>query len=106
RDPVGDQILVAHGYSPAFEEPARQIVGIASDVHDAGLNRNPGPMMYIPLAQMTDGAMALFTGLTPMIWAVRTHGEPYSLRAAIEQKLRQASGGLPVASVRTMDEIS
>jgi predicted permease len=106
RDPVGDQILIGHGYSPEFEEPAREIVAVASDVHDQGLNLHPGPMLYVPLAQLTDGATKVITRIVPLIWAVRTQPEPYSLRTAIENKLRQTSGGLPVASIRTMDEIS
>jgi putative ABC transport system permease protein len=40
-----------------------------------------------------------------MIWAVRTKPEPYSLRADIERELSIASGGLPVAHIRSMDEV-
>jgi putative ABC transport system permease protein len=38
-------------------------------------------------------------------WVVRTHGDPHLLIPQIEEQLRIASGGYPVAQVRTMDEV-
>jgi ABC-type antimicrobial peptide transport system permease subunit len=48
---------------------------------------------------------ALNAKIVPLRWAVRTHGDPKQLSALIAEQLRQASGGFPVAHVRTMDEI-
>ena len=48
---------------------------------------------------------ALNAKIVPLRWAVRTHGDPKRLSAAIAEQLRQASGGFPVAHVRTMEEI-
>jgi putative ABC transport system permease protein len=103
-NPVGQQMIIGKGVGPEFAEPARLIVGVVGDVHDGGLNRNPPDIMYIPIAQMTDGVTALTNQISPMRWAVRTHGAPYTLRAAIQEKLRDASGGLPVAHFETMDQ--
>jgi ABC-type antimicrobial peptide transport system permease subunit len=36
---------------------------------------------------------------------VRTRGEPHAFSTAIQKELRDATGGLPVAHVRSMDEI-
>ena len=36
---------------------------------------------------------------------MRTRGEPHALSAAIQKELREASGGLPVARIKSMDEI-
>ncbi|MGB6721483.1 MAG: FtsX-like permease family protein, partial [Terracidiphilus sp.] len=105
QDPVGQQIVIGKGVGPEFEEPARLIVGVVGDTHDGGLNRDPGRMMILPEAQVTDGLTALNNRILPMIWAVRTHGDPHRLAAQIIEQLRQASGGFPVAHVRTMDEI-
>ena len=104
-DPLGSQILLGKGYGPEFEEPAREIVGVAGDVHDSGLNRNPIPMVYVPLAQVTDGLTALANRAASMVWVVRTRGAPYAVRSPVEKELEQSSGGLPVARVRSMDEI-
>jgi putative ABC transport system permease protein len=37
---------------------------------------------------------------------VRTHGDPYQVIAAVTVQLRLASGGFPVAHIRTMDEVT
>jgi putative ABC transport system permease protein len=105
HDPIGQQILIGHGVGPAFEEPARLIVGVAGDTHDGGLGRDPGSMMIVPTAQVTDGLTALNASILPVEWVVRTRGDPHQMVAAVTEQLRQASGGFPVAHVRTMDEI-
>jgi len=105
-DPLGQLIVIAKGYAPGFTEPARQIVGIAGDIHDKGLNSDPGPMVYVPLPQAAEGITALFSRVIPLAWLVRTRGEPRPLVSSIQAELRQVSGDLPVADVHTMDEIS
>jgi predicted permease len=104
-DPLKDRIVIGKGVGPEFDEPARQIVGVVADIRDGGLNRNPRPTMYIPVAQVPDGVTALNARIGPIAWIVRTRVSPHSLTTAIEKELREASGGLPVAHVRSMDEI-
>ena len=62
-------------------------------------------MMIVPEAQVTDGMTALNADIGPLLWVVRTHGDPHQLIPAITEQLRQASGGFPVAHIRTMDEV-
>jgi len=38
-------------------------------------------------------------------WAIRTSGDPHTLVKPVSEALRQASGGLPVAHIHTMDEL-
>lgn len=104
QNPVGQQILVAKGMGPPFEEPARQIVGVVGNTHDAGLDQDTPPLMIVPDAQVLDAMTALNAKIVPLRWAVRTHGDPRRLSTAIAEQLRQASGGFPVARIRTMDE--
>jgi len=105
ENPVGQQILIGHGVGPEFEEPARAIVGVVGDTHEGGLALEPGEMMIVPEAQVTDGLTALNARIVPMHWAVRTRGDPKQLIAAVTEQLRQASGGFAVTKVRTMDEM-
>jgi putative ABC transport system permease protein len=105
EDPVGQQIIIGHGVGPEFEEPARLIVGIVGDVRDGGLNRNPGSKMVVPLAQMTDGLTELNSKVAPISWVVRTRLEPHQMTATLTDQLRKASGGFPVARVRSMEEV-
>ncbi len=91
-DPLTSQIVVG-------DKAPAQIIGVAGDVRDSGLNLDPRPTVYVLSAP--PGRLAQ---LLPWTWVVRTRVPPLSLRSAIERELRQASGGLPVASARTMDE--
>ena len=104
-DPLNDRLIIGRGIGPEFEEPARQIVGIAADSRDNGLNRNPPATMYMPAAQVPDGRTAQTRRIIPLTWVVRTRVPPYSLSQPIQTALRAASGGLPVARIRTMDEV-
>jgi putative ABC transport system permease protein len=104
-DPLTDRIQIGVGAGPAFAEPPRQIIGIVGDTHDGGPNRDPAPIMYIPLAQMPDLETALNSRVAPLWWVVRSRVDPSTLRAPITAALREASGGLPVAHIRTMQEI-
>ena len=103
--PVGQRITIGKGVGPEFEEPPREIVGIVGDVRDQGLNNNPDPIMYVPVAQVTDGITALNNGIIPITWIVRTNVDPYSLSKEIQEELRVASGGLPVSHVRSMEQV-
>ncbi len=104
-DPLKDRIQIGPGAGPAFTENPRQVVGIVGDTHDGGPSREPMPMMFIPLPQMPDLETALNSRVAPLWWIVRSQVDPRTLVAPITGALREASGGLPVAHVRTMDEI-
>ncbi len=93
-DPLNDRMIIGQG-APAFkDEPPRQIVGVVGDARVRALNRDPLPNYY-------------FTGsrIHPSAWVIRTRVAPMSLSSAIQNELSEVSGGLPVARVRTMDEI-
>ncbi|HEX2664123.1 MAG TPA: ABC transporter permease [Candidatus Acidoferrum sp.] len=104
-DPLKDRILIGVGAGPAFAEGPRQVIGIVGDTHDGGPNADPTPMMYIPLSEMPDLETALNSKVAPMYWFVRSQVDPRTLTTAISTALREASGGLPVAHLRTMEEI-
>jgi len=104
-DPLKDRILIGAGAGPAFAEGPRQVIGMVGDTHDEGPNADPAPMMYIPLAQMPDLETALNSRVAPLWWLVRSQVDPHTLAAPISAALCDASGSLPVAHIRTMDEI-
>jgi predicted permease len=104
-DPLKDQMEIAPGAGPAFAEGPRQIIGIVGDTHGRSLQSDPDPMMYTPIAQMPDGMTALNSRIAPLYWIVRTKVEPHSLANPMAAALLVASDGLPVAHIRTMDEI-
>jgi putative ABC transport system permease protein len=104
-DPLKDQIQIGPGAGPAFAEGPRQVIGIVGDTHDGGPGEDPIPMMFIPLAQMPDLETALNSRVAPLWWFVRTQTNPRTVVASVTAALRDASGGLPVAHIRTMDDI-
>jgi predicted permease len=92
-DPLRAQIILRGG-API------QVVGIAGDVRDRGLDREPRPTLYVPTV-----APGGLLSLIPWTWVIRTRTAPALLTAAIQRELQTATGGLPVGQVRTMDEI-
>ena len=104
-DPIGERLLLGKGYGPEFEEPERQIVGIVGDVRNFGITTVARPAVYIPIAQVTDGLTAIAARASSLVWIVRTRSAPVTLSPAIQNALQQSSGGFPVASVRTMDQV-
>jgi len=105
EDPVGQQIVIGKGVGPEYEEPPRQIIGIVGDTHNNGPGQEPFPLMIVPQAQVADGMTALTARMRPVTWVVRTHTDPHQFIPAASEQLRQASGGFPVAHVRSMDEV-
>ncbi len=104
-DAVGARITIGHGLGPEFEEPPRQIIGIVGDTRDSGLDSDLTPMMFLPEPQILDGITTLESRVLPINWVIRTKVAPFSLSADLERELRVATGGLPVAHIRTMDQV-
>ena len=104
-DPLRDQMLIGKGGMHEFaSEQPRQIIGVVADSRDSGLNRDPEPKMFVPQAQIPDEVNALNVTISPLSWVVRTKVRPALLSSAIQEQLRQVSG-LPVADVRTMNDV-
>jgi putative ABC transport system permease protein len=105
NDPVGEKITIGTGAGPEFREGPRRIIGVVADPRDEEANRDPVPLVYVPLAQVSDAMTARNNRLFPLTWVVRTDIEPRFMKAAIERELRDATNGLPVARTRTMEEV-
>src|SRR5262249_41428864 len=98
-DPLNDRLIIGRGISPAFkDEPPRQIIGVVKDIQGYRLNRDPVPTIY---AISDVGTLHS----VPSAWVIRTRVAPTLLSSVIQNELREASGGLPVTRVRTMEEM-
>jgi putative ABC transport system permease protein len=102
---IGARITIGHGLGPEFEEAAREVVGVVGDTRDDGLDSDPEPLIFVPEAQVLDGATALESRVLPMNWIIRTKVAPFSLSTDLQRELRVATGGLPVGHIRTMDQV-
>jgi putative ABC transport system permease protein len=108
RDSAPPVILIdetlAHQYFP-HEDPLgrrmrlwdqwRQVVGIVSQVHHYGLDKQPEPTIYAPFEQMADKAMVL---------VVRTSAGTQSVIETVKQAVWSVDSGQPVFQIRSMDE--
>jgi putative ABC transport system permease protein len=103
-DPLRDRVVIGAG-GPGFGDPPRQVVGVVGDTLDAGVRRDAFPTIYIPISQMPDALTALNFRVAPLWWIVRTRVNPAALRTPIEDALREAATGMPLAHVRTMAEV-
>ena len=104
ENPIGHRLIIGSGMGPGFAQPPREIIGIAGDARDAGLNNDPQPETFVPLAQVGDAYMALNNRFMPLSWVVRTKVAPFSVSAPIQRAFQDAAD-LPVAHMRTMDQI-
>ena len=102
-DPLRDRLVIGKDLGQDFGEPERQVVGIVGDVHEDALNGAPVPAVFVPASQRRHNN----TAKEPWnMWVViRTQGPSGPLHPAIERELRQATGGLPVTRLRSMEEV-
>jgi putative ABC transport system permease protein len=93
QDPLGKRIT--------FDNPKKNpkwitIVGIVGDIHHFGLDIDPKPEMYVPFAQEP-----YFT----TIYVVRSNQNPQSLLPAIRREIQRIDSAVPVANVRTFENV-
>jgi putative ABC transport system permease protein len=94
-DPVGEQILFNGKW---------QVVGVASDIREKGLNQPALPTFYVPAPQMPDGLTVATHRWFLTSWIVRTSG-PVDLGAALRNVVREVDPQMPVAKIRPMTEV-
>ncbi len=104
EDPIGHRLIIGSGMGPDFTQPPREIIGIVGDARDGGLNNDPFPATFVPLAQVSDAYMALNNRFMPLSWVVRTKVAPFSVSAPIQRAFQDAAD-LPAAHIRSMDQI-
>jgi predicted permease len=104
ENPIGHRLIIGSGMGPDFAQPPREIIGVAGDARDGGLNNDPFPATFVPLAQVGDAYMALNNRFMPLSWVVRTEVAPFSVSAPIQRAFQDAAD-LPAAHIRSMDQI-
>ncbi|MFN2565996.1 MAG: FtsX-like permease family protein, partial [Gemmatimonadaceae bacterium] len=82
------------------------IVGVVGDVKHKGLDQETRPEMYLPYAQFPS-TIPDSTGAAPraMTLVIRTDGDPARLAGPIRAVIRRIDPELPIAQVRTLDEV-
>ncbi len=93
--PAGDAVGKRIKVGPAENEPWLTIVGVAADVHNVGLESQPGFATYEPHTQRPWSTMNVL---------VRTAIDPLSVVSSVRGEIRAAGGDLPVYNIGTMRE--
>jgi putative ABC transport system permease protein len=97
RTYYGNESAIGHRVRPGFQDPWRTIVGVVEDVKNAALDKPAGTEIFLPERQGSP--------VRSLYLAVRTAGDPHSLIGAVRAAVRDVDPSLPVAQVRTMDEV-
>ncbi len=80
--------------------PWATIIGIVDDVKNSGIDRRAGTELYLPFDQ-TGGS-----GDNSMYIGLRSQGaDPRSLTTAVRREVSELDPSLPIAEIRTMDEV-
>jgi predicted permease len=98
RPPLGTRVRIGG----SADSLRYSIVGVVDDVKHNALTREVKAQFYVPLAQF---ARAPGNTLRSMSLVVRTGGDPQVLVGPVRAIIREADARLPVAEVRTLDEI-
>ena len=99
RDPIGGRIRIG-GSAP--NRPWVTIVGLVADVRHNGITDVIKEKFYIPHTQWH---RSVGNPMRSMSLVVRTAVEPETLASAIRGEVRSIDPSLPIANVRTMEEI-
>jgi putative ABC transport system permease protein len=91
----GDQDPIGHHLAGKGQKDSAEIVGVAADVHQFGLDQRVVDTVYVPLAQQP-GAGNL---------VLRTVGDPMNSVTAVRNAVRQIDPEQAIAEVKTLDEL-
>jgi len=105
QNPVGQMIVIGRVMGPAWTDRPREIVGVVGDVKEIALNQPVPSEMFVPHTQVPAFITAFEVKEIPTRWVVRTKGDPHALIAAIGQTMLGVDPNVPIASVKSMDEI-
>jgi putative ABC transport system permease protein len=97
QDPIGRRIQTG---DPDPKSPWETIVGVVGDVKYSGLDAQPSPTLYVPY---NENGWATWS--REMHLVVRSNQDPAVLVPAIRGQLESMDRTLPLAQVRTMDQL-
>jgi predicted permease len=97
KDPIGNRIQTG---DPDPKSPWETIVGVVGDVKYSGLDSGPGPTIYVPYNEN-----AWVGWSREMYLVVRSNGNAPDLVPAIRTQLASMDNTLPLAQVRTMEDL-
>ncbi|HKP84832.1 MAG TPA: FtsX-like permease family protein, partial [Blastocatellia bacterium] len=95
EDPIGKRVILNLVISNPTPVP-REIVGVAGDVRDLGLDAEPKPEVYAPYLQETVSYLALM---------VKANSDPAGLAAAVRGQVLAVDKDQPVSGIQSMEQV-
>jgi len=95
----GNQTPIGRRLRPGFSDPWCTVVGVVADVRNAGIDKPVANELYLP---NTEPHVAGSRGMNVIL---RSSTDPRRLAQAARQEIRALDPALPVAAVRTMDDV-
>ncbi len=92
RSALGQHIKLG---GPYMKGPVFEIVGVAANVPQMGLDSPPLPEIYFPATQRVSSAMVI---------AIRTRGTPETLAGTVRKTLASIDSNVPIQSLKPFDE--
>jgi putative ABC transport system permease protein len=105
ENPIGRSITIGANIGPDYADRTREIVGVAGDVREVGVDISSMPMMYIPLAQRTDRLTSLTNRFVPATIVVKTRQNPANVEPALRAAVRASDPAQTVSNLRMMEEV-
>jgi putative ABC transport system permease protein len=96
EDPIGKTITLGWGRGEGTPRAGGEVVGIVGDVKEAGLDESEPPQLYLPYRQWPVQGISV---------VLRTAVPPGSVTAAARRAVYATDPNMPVANVRTLQEI-
>ncbi len=100
QDPIGKRFKIGGGGAP--DRPWVTVVGVVANVRHNGITGVVKEKFYVPHTQWHK---SIGNPIRSMSLVVRTTGDPLSLVTPIRQEIRALDGNLPIANVRTMEDV-
>jgi putative ABC transport system permease protein len=95
----GNQSAIGRRIQPGDSDPYSTIVGVVEDVKNAGIDKPTGTELYLPFAQPQG------SGMRNAYVVLRSGGDLESLARGVRQAMNELDPTIPVAKVRTMDDV-
>ncbi|MGB8541760.1 MAG: ABC transporter permease [Candidatus Acidiferrales bacterium] len=106
QDPIGKRISMWTDGEGKDSKPVwLEIIGIAPEVHQFGLDDIPRPSAYFSMSVMNNDDLAQFMPLSPMSMVVRTSVAPATLAKPIVDAIHSVDPDMPVTGILPMDSI-
>jgi putative ABC transport system permease protein len=98
RDPIGARLKLGGG----MDRPWVTVVGVVADVRHNGITEPIKEKFYIPHTQWH---RSIGSPIRSMSLVIKTATVPAGLAATVRQEIRALDPSLPVANVRTMEQV-